>query len=470
MSDKQNRSECWLGLYYPLLGLDLLGKSSAQVAAACLVSGSSKHQQVYRCNSQARCCGVKPGMALSAALAQCPSLQAHSHKPDAELQQLKKLAEICLDFSSRVSIEASSESLLLEVGASQRLWRPAFLRSRLQRIFREQGHVVYAALHKTPTGALLLARGRKKPRTSDNLDTLPLDVFPVDADIIRKLARVGVHTVKDYLALPGKDRILRFGPSLEQMAQKALGRIPDPRQAFQPPVRFQRNLELEYETDNAAHLLFYARRLLDELGTTLEQNCSTVQKLHWSFHHYRRPATVHQQQTLQPSRNMTRISLLLREQLERLPLPAAVEKISLRVNHFWPDMVDSLSLLRDMGQDLDAVEPLLEKLQARLGQQAIKQICALPDHRPEKAWLFVKPGQRLSPLGWLPPRPGWLLPEPRKLVNVRQFQHWRGPERITSGWWEEDIRRDYYRARHRNGVTYWLYRHKDQWFVHGVFG
>ncbi len=465
MSEPANsKGELWLALHLPLLGLDLLQLSSAHAPAACLYEGENKHQRVWLGNSRARRCGIVPGMALKAALAQCPDLQTYPRRADAEQSRLEQLALICLDFSSRISLEPP-QGLLLEVGASARLWQTKFLRRHLQGLLREQGHIVYTALHETPTGALLLARSRQNRPAQ-----IPLGAFPVDAGITRKLARIGVHTLNDYLTLPEKDRMLRFGPELEQMALKILGRLPDPRRNWRPPCRFRRTLELEYETASAGQLLFYARRLLDELDEALAQTCSAVQQLHWIFHHYRRAPTRHQQQLLHPGRDMSRISLLLHEQLERLPLPASVEKITLQVNRFWPKAADSLSLLRDMGQNIDAIEPLLEKLQARLGAQAVYQLRALPDHRPELAWARVAPGKATPPPDQLPPRPLWLLPQPRKLSSIRSFRHWRGPERIASGWWEDDIRRDYYRARHRSGVTYWLYHHAGEWFIHGVFG
>ncbi|RTZ58456.1 MAG: hypothetical protein DSZ33_05875 [Gammaproteobacteria bacterium] len=465
MSDPFNpESELWLALHLPLLGLDLLQLSSAHVPAACVYAGENRHQHIYQANSRALRCGVTPGMALKAALAQYPGLQTYPRRAEAEQERLEKLALICLDYSSRISLEPP-QALLLEVGASARLWQAQFLRRHLQTLLGEQGHIVHAALHETPTGALLLARGRV-----DKLDALPLSAFPVEADIIQKLTRIGVRNLRDYQHLPEKDRILRFGLKLEQIAQKALGQIPDPHKNWNPPFRFRHTLDLEYETDNAGQLLFCARRLLDELDAVLAQTCSAVQKLHWLFHHYQQPATRHTQQLLHPGRDMSHISLLLREQLERLPLPASVEKITLQVNRFWPNAADNLNLLRDMGQNIDAIEPLLEKLQARLGRQAVYQLCALPDHRPENAWSRVIPGQSSPPPESLPPRPLWLLPQPRKLTSIRPFRHWRGPERIASGWWEDDVQRDYYRARHHNGVTFWLYRHADNWFIHGVFG
>jgi protein ImuB len=48
-----------------------------------------------------------------------------------------------------------------------------------------------------------------------------------------------------------------------------------------------------------------------------------------------------------------------------------------------------------------------------------------------------------------------------------------GPERIESGWWDEqDVARDYYVARNGDGQRLWVFRdHRTRcWFLHGLFG
>ena len=50
---------------------------------------------------------------------------------------------------------------------------------------------------------------------------------------------------------------------------------------------------------------------------------------------------------------------------------------------------------------------------------------------------------------------------------------WQGPERIETGWWEEDQQREYFRVRGRDGQWHWIYQdplHPGSWFEHGLFG
>jgi protein ImuB len=73
-------------------------------------------------------------------------------------------------------------------------------------------------------------------------------------------------------------------------------------------------------------------------------------------------------------------------------------------------------------------------------------------------------------------RPLWLLERPVPLSSSAEgisLQLGSGPERIESGWWDEqDIARDYYLATNAHGQKLWLFRDRRTraWFVHGLFG
>lgn len=120
----------------------------------------------------------------------------------------------------------------------------------------------------------------------------------------------------------------------------------------------------------------------------------------------------------------------------------------------------------------DAWPALLDRLRARLGEQALSSIAPHPDHRPEKAWSWVAPGTT-APCHETRPRPSWLLPEPRPCKRV-DFRLEEGPERIEAGWWDgQDCRRDYWIAQDRHGRRVWIFHEHEPrsgWFLHGLFG
>jgi protein ImuB len=120
---------------------------------------------------------------------------------------------------------------------------------------------------------------------------------------------------------------------------------------------------------------------------------------------------------------------------------------------------------------------LLERLQERFGKPAVYGLCAVPEHRPEKAW-GKWPGERRARREAQWPkseaRPLCLWPKPVALEARREsLELCSGPERIESGWWDEhDVSRDYYTAKNDSGQRLWVFRdHRTRsWFVHGLFG
>jgi protein ImuB len=74
-----------------------------------------------------------------------------------------------------------------------------------------------------------------------------------------------------------------------------------------------------------------------------------------------------------------------------------------------------------------------------------------------------------------------MLPEPA-LLSVEQgyplyqgrLNILEGPERLETGWWDEDsIARDYYTAVNPQGMRLWVFRNRrfePAWYLHGYFG
>jgi len=120
---------------------------------------------------------------------------------------------------------------------------------------------------------------------------------------------------------------------------------------------------------------------------------------------------------------------------------------------------------------------LLERLQGRFGSSAVYGLRTVSEHRPEKAWAKSpecggQPAERESPAHEA--RPLWLLQKPVAIEARRDsLELVSGPERIESGWWDEqDVARDYYTAKNERGQKLWVFRdHRTRsWFLHGLFG
>src|SRR5690606_15571300 len=123
----------------------------------------------------------------------------------------------------------------------------------------------------------------------------------------------------------------------------------------------------------------------------------------------------------------------------------------------------------------ESAEALLERLQGRFGTAAVHGLCAVPEHRPEKAWAKSQSGHGgQSRLLVHEARPLWLLQQPAVIEGGKaSLTLGSGPERIESGWWDEQhVARDYYVAKNGHGQRLWVFldHRARRWFLHGLFG
>ncbi|MEX1265556.1 MAG: hypothetical protein WEA08_01455, partial [Woeseia sp.] len=151
-----------------------------------------------------------------------------------------------------------------------------------------------------------------------------------------------------------------------------------------------------------------------------------------------------------------------------------------------------------------SITHLVERLAARIGEQAVYGVDTAAEHRPEYAYrlrraLDAAPQCSAVPSPWherhapqlladlrrtsslLLQRPLWMLDAPAPLAcrdgqpcynGVLSLK--AGPERIETGWWDADgVARDYYVAQNPCGMHLWIYRQRrgaGGWYLHGIFG
>ena len=269
---------------------------------------------------------------------------------------------------------------------------------------------------------------------------------------------------------------------------RTLGRVPDPRAPFVPPPRFTGKLDLPAPVHDVEALGFGVHRLVRDLADWLLARGLGAVRLTLTLAHERylrargMPPTVVPFALGAPARTAAHLLGVLRERLARVALPAPVESITLDSEETVPLAGRNFGLLP--GDESDKVEvPLVDRLRARLGEDAILRLAPHAEHRPELAMRATPlragmPAQDAS----LPEatRPLWLLSEPQPLREIFADRPWilrDGPERIESGWWDGgDLRRDYFVADTPDGAaTAWIYRdHRHgvddgEWFLHGIF-
>jgi len=288
---------------------------------------------------------------------------------------------------------------------------------------------------------------------------------------------MGVRRLGELLRLPRDGLARRLGPACVDNLDQLLGHQADLRLPWQPPERFKRRLPLPAEVGSGEALLFALQRMILELCGWLRGRDAGIQQMDVLFHHRIPPATRMRVSLYRKSRDAGMMTGLVRERLDRLMLEQPVIEIELSADHPRPLEGCPDDLFSRPGKS--AQTDLLDRLRARLGDDAVRGLSSVREHRPEYAWSYTDPGCS-EQHGVLPHRPLWLLPVPRQLKTQHGWPCLQGKlelvpgrERIESGWWDgDDVRRDYFVARSPSGARYWIYHElggERQWYLQGMF-
>lgn len=468
----------WLAVHLPHLALELF----APGAPPFVVSAGADHRPtVYARNRAAAAAGIRVGMPLSAARSLCAGLAVQPRAAAAEQTALEQLAAWAGQYTSQISLQA--DGLLLEIGGSLALFGGlAALREEIAHGLRDLGYHPRLGIAPTPLGAWLLARARDPEPATDRaeltrrLHPLPIELLEVSAHTLHTLRGLGLATVGDCLRLPRAGLARRLTPDLLIHLDRAFGLLPDPRPNYTPPAEFNARIALPAEVENIEALLFPLRRLLLQLAGLLRAKSAGVQELHLRLEHRRTPASRITLGLLQASRDSQHLLALLRERLDRFDLPAPVEAVALHAARFPALDREHHELFGDSASAAVNHTALIERLRARLGNEAVQSLAIQADHRPEHGWQAVAPGgiRSVSWTGLTTPRPLWLLPDPQQQhAGAPPPRLLHGPERIESGWWDAvDTARDYFIAATPQGTKLWIYRDNTSgtWAIHGIFG
>lgn len=494
----------WLCIHLPQLPLEVFSRSTNDAEAgrpatrggaqAVCAGGMGTKARILVCDSRAAVLGIQPGMSLGAACTLTNKLSLYPRDEVLEQEALGHIAAWATQFSSLVSIVAP-QAVLLEVAGSLTLFGSLdSVQEKAQKGLSELGYHAVLAVAPTPLSALWLGRSGKPVTVTQSsqlataVGRLSLSCLQLNERKKRSLDGMGLRCIADLLRLPRDGLTRRLGKDLLSLLDRATGKAPDPQRPYIPPPRFRSRVLLPAEADNIEALLFAMFRMVTELGGMLLGCGGGVQELSIQLIH-------RQQQINRTSKNVTHIDLklaalnrdpshlmaVLRERLERVTLEAPVIEIVMVADTVLPLGSHAQDLFTKQGESEQNWQSLLERLRARLGEDAVYGLRQVAEHRPEYAWQDAVVGSSSAVIKF-GKRPLWLLPEPMPLDCVnKDLPYFRGPlqidsdhERIESGWWDgNDIARDYFVAQNPRGLQLWVFRElrgQHRWFLHGIFG
>jgi len=484
----------WLALQLRQLALDLAAHAEPDVdVALAIVEGPAQRRSVHAANARARQAGVQAGQKQSAAQAICPELQIRVRRPDHEHEALHQLAACLYRISGEVSMQPPN-GVVLEAAASRKLFGSgagivAAVRETLGALAL-QAHIGIAP---TPAGAELAARigdgthALSRQALLRLIESTPLAMSGLSEASRALLSGSGLRQLGEVIRLPRDALARRIGRDDMNHLDRLVGASADRRVLYQPPRHFLRRMEMPAPIGNTQGLLFPLKRMLRDLAMFLLAQDAGIQRYAVVFAHEKHPDSVLDIGLLHVERDADTLFELMQERLARFALPDATIELSLRADTLLPFAPAQADLLNDRSDTRDTPARLLERLRARLGDEAVSAIAVHEEHRPElasrpaalpwKAQESTLPYRRSGHdhRGFQPPslRPNWLLATPQP-IDDRQLQMISGPERIESGWWDGgDCRRDYYIASDPHGRRVWVFQtlgRQPAWYLHGVFG
>lgn len=509
----------WIALHLPRLSFDswlaALPSDQREQPAALM---DACH--VLLSNASAQRLGVRPGLRRATALALAPQLRLG--RPDAarDLQTLTSVAHVGLAYTPSVCWAplsmvsgagptgaqpgGGSQTVLLQVQSSLRCFGgQQALMQRLRAALMPLQCTVRLASAPTAQGAALLARlvegdadelhCADLPSLQRQLDAAPVGLLGLSREHAGALDSMGLATLGALRRLPRLGLARRFGQGLLDALARALGERPDPSPAWITlPDAFEARIELQARADTTDQVLHGARLLVEPLLIWARAHQARVRRFTLFMYHERRhrrdagtPSVSELSIALaEPSCDAAHLSVLLRERLAHLSLPAPTLELRLHCVDVVRGSPPSAELFASARGEREGLVRLIERLQARLGAEQVQRLAPVADHRPDESH---GRHERTVARARSAPRPVWLLHEPRPLPEHRlrpvldgqSLQLLCGPERVESAWWDAPLTgRDYFIAQTRDGALVWIYRARlplsvteaDQgWFLQGRF-
>jgi protein ImuB len=463
---------------------------------------------------RARAAHILPGHQYSHALSLCDQLRAQVVSPMAIVQATDRIAQALHEVSPGVQrVEHQPGTFWLDGSGLERLfagaqpagvvWGEAAARV-LARLGFDASVVVGFSRFATCAVARSMGTGVKVfDRDSEEravARAVALDRLELPPRLRDSLARLGVTTVGQMVALPGGGILERFGKEAHQLYQLAAGEKWDPLVPEPPPeCPFERVL-LDDDEHDLERLLFAIKAAVDRLLQRLAGQVRAVTTLYLELSLRFAVGDVRRRcDCLKPAAPTLEVLSLLR--LVRLRLegqPPEVGVVELKV---WADSVlatrEQLALFGQRPRrDLRAAEDAIAQVRAELGDHAVVTAVLKNGHLPEAsfAWerfarmkapgsrrqtsmervalarplvrrLLVKP-ERLAPRSAHVRDDGWLLAG----MDQGAVTQIHGPYVISGGWWAHEIHREYHFAELRRGDCLWVYfdRIRRCWFLHGM--
>lgn len=492
----------WLCAHYPRLPLDAIrvgvDQSAGQVVdnSPLAVTESRGGQRLLAVlNDIALQRGLTTGMGLLAALSLVPDLIASERRHDQEQALLEAEACWAYRFGNPVTISTSCLSVWVEIGRSLKLfggWKPLAeaLLADEQKTPPSMAPRRRLGVAPTQACAYLLATSALHPRKPIRLvadipkalASLPTHLLPLSRAALEVLQGSGLNRVGEVLTIPAEALTPRIGAEGQLALDRLLGRVPEVWQSWVPLTVYRRHFDFQDPIETTEALLFPLRILLVEFVRYLKARSLAVQQFVIRLVDSRNRRLAFEIGLLAPTQDPARLLLVVREKLDKIELEDAATEVTLEATRFesLDGDQDEMFTTGQRQRLAQRLTELKERLIARLGSDAVREIRLSPDQRPECATAVVAAGSSSrdatdsasSPVHARshPPRPIWILDHPERIEPPQLLSP---VERIDLGWWQgQNSTRDYHLAQDDRKRLCWVFHTDDapnHWYLHGLW-
>jgi protein ImuB len=482
-----------------------------------LVDRTGRGVVLHAVDAAARQLGLRIGQTHADARAIVPNLVSATAEPEEEARALKALALWFERFSPLVASDGADGLLIDMTGGVHLFGGEAALLAEIERRLEAAAIPARAALADTPGAAWALARfGEQRiaapGETRAALADLQVEALRLDAEAVRLLARFGLQRIGDLYKLPRAGLARRFrsdeGLALVRRLDQALGVEAEPLKPERPTPDYrawQVFAEPLIEAEGVGHAL---PPLAEALCAHLEQDGQGARVL--ALDAFRTDGRVVRliAGLSAPSRNPAHLLRLIREKgVETLDLGFGADALMLTALTAEALSARQAELNGDarLGSGDEQLAALIDRLQAKLGEGAVRRSQGVQSHLPERSERWIPAGPRPPAFVAPPsrPRPLLMFNPPEPVVTLAELPDglpssftWRrvthriakaeGPERLSPEWWRPPSShgrtRDYYAVEDASGRRFWLFRDGlydrlegveeklPNWWIQGAWG
>lgn len=528
MSQTNKRYLC---IYLPQWAINIAQRRHKVSCPLLLINRRADQLLVARCCPQAQHQGVRLGMPLPLAKALCPEAQTLRFDATKDFSALRKLSVRALRLAPLVGVDSELErafkkrmletisslhnGLILDITGTEKLHRNE--RKLCEVILARFSHLAVQArvgIAATIGAAWALSRFGSSsieiipPNYSleTALQDLPLEALRVSPETITILYTLGIQSIGALCQLPKKQIALRFGVSVLERVDQALGYVAETFEALEPPeiIRAAHRFETPLLTQESIKIatLFLFQNVFKKLSE--RKHKAGAFKLQFEGRNNQHERFVRTKEIFlnTATKSFQHVASVLDPTIQHLQIPGgihAVRVVAYDVEQAYEEQEDFLSP-SDLHFLAQSGHEFLNSLVARLGKDKVSSVSFQNSHIPERSFSYEpleRQKQRRSSASRQPRplsmgRPPYLFRYPEPIAAIAMLPdkaplkvRWKnaelticqavGPERISPEWWQPQparfSEREYFKLQDQHGRWLWVFRDRSNmhWFVHGLW-